>query len=109
MKTSRIAKRPNTSKTTASAPISGKANTTTASVGVNASTAATKSAASIAAAQKRETQRKQLMEMKRKQKLAMATVQPESNDLAVGDGGHGSTNASTSAVTINGDANETDR
>lgn len=33
----------------------------------------TKSAASIAAAQKREAQRKQLLEMKRKQKLAMTT------------------------------------
>lgn len=67
---SKLTKRPisrtttNTTSTTSTA--AGK-------IGENGG-AAKKSAASIAAAQKREAQRKQLMEMKRKNKMAMAST-----------------------------------
>lgn len=113
-KTSKITKRPITTKTNASSVINGKSkNTTTAADGANNSNFATfasstKSAASTAAAQKREAQRKQLMEMKRKQKLALVNVQPKPNDPVVGVDGPATTTTVT-AVTTNCDTNETDR
>lgn len=53
----------------------------------NAAGAAKKSANAIAAAQKREAQRKQFMEMKRKNKMVLASGENQSNDgIAIDNG-----------------------
>lgn len=63
-------------------PVSSKASASAAANGQNVSGTTKKSAAAIAAAQKREAQRKQLMEMKRKNKLAM-TANSETDNIHI--------------------------
>lgn len=57
-------------------------------IATNASGAAKKSASAVAAAQKREAQRKQLMEMKRKNKMAMSSGTAPAGDAIVMGSNH---------------------
>lgn len=69
-----------------------------------------KSASAIAAAQKREAQRKQLMEMKRKHKMAVsATANPANDDGTVVDEISQNQSSQASNNDENNTENETDR
>lgn len=75
---------------------------------MSAEAAAKKSATAIAAAEKREAQRKQLMEMRRKHKMAMTSATNPPNDgIIVDQTLENATNQSNNEA--NSGENETDR
>lgn len=82
---------------------------TTSDQSANASGTTKKSAAAIAAAQKRDAQRKQMLEMKRKHKLAMTASANKQNDDFITDCQTDNKQSDQTKSTVDETTIETDR